>query len=123
MTDEEKLYETLGELLYVVAIADGVIQEEERTALSKLLKDHKWAEQIMWSFDYEESKTPSIDEIYSKVITVCERIGPSPIYLEFIESMKIIAEANNEIDKNESKRISSFSRDLIERFRQDLDKI
>ena len=37
MTDTEKLYETMGELLYVLAKADGVIQEEEVNKLNELL--------------------------------------------------------------------------------------
>ncbi|MFT6336095.1 MAG: hypothetical protein ACJATI_002850 [Halioglobus sp.] len=30
MTDQEKLYETLDELLFVIAKAGGIIQHEER---------------------------------------------------------------------------------------------
>ena len=62
MKDEEKLYETLGELLYVVAKADGVIQDDEREAIQNLLKNHKSAEEIKWSFNYEESKDKSWKE-------------------------------------------------------------
>ena len=40
MTDKEKLYETLGELLYAIAKADGVIQAEEKEALEKMFKNH-----------------------------------------------------------------------------------
>jgi len=119
MRDEGKLYETMGELLYAVAKADGVIQNEEKEALQELLKNHKWKDEINWSFNYEASKNNSVEEIYSKVITVCERIGPSPLYKEFIEAMTIIANANNGIDDDESKVMNSFSSDLIERFRKD----
>lgn len=119
MTDEEKLYETMGELLYAVAKADGVIQEDEKTSLQNLLKDHKWKNQINWSFNYEVSKQKSVEEVYSKVITVCDRIGPSPLYKEFIEAMEIVANANNGVDENEAKVMNSFSADLIERFRKD----
>ena len=37
MTDKEKLYETLGELLYAVALADGIIQKSEKNSLKELL--------------------------------------------------------------------------------------
>ena len=123
MTDEEKLYETFGELLYVIAKADGVIQDEEKNTLEDLLNNHKWAEQINWSFNYEVAKGKPIEELYKKVITVCHRIGPSPIYNEFIKGMNTIAEASNGIEKAESDKISSFSKDLIERFKRDLDNI
>ncbi len=121
MTDEQKLYETMGELLYVIAKADGVIQEEENAALKELLKGHKWAEQIEWSFNYEVSKEPSVNELYDKVIAVCHRIGPSPIYNEFVSSMEAIANANEDMDDEEAHKIASFSADLIERFKKDLE--
>lgn len=121
MTDTEKLYETLGELLYVVAKADGTIQDKERSSLENLLKGHKSASEIKWSFDYEETKQNSVEDTYAKVIAVCHRIGPSPIYNEFIEAMDILAKAYNGIENEESKIINSFSSDLIARFKKDLD--
>lgn len=121
MTDQEKLYETLGELLFVIAKADGVIQDEERGALTKLLKNHSWARDIEWSFNYEESKQPSIEELYDKVIIACHRIGPSLIYTEFISSMNAIADASSGVDEDEDGIIKSFSADLIKRFSEDID--
>ena len=63
MTEKEKLYEVLGELLYVIAKTDGVIQNEEREALRLLLKDHSWAADVNWSFNYEESKNSSVEAV------------------------------------------------------------
>ncbi len=123
MTDQEKLYETFGELLYVIAKADGVIQDEERNSITELLKDHEWSKEIIWSFNYEEKKKNSIDDLYKKVISVCHKIGPSPIYNEFINGMNTIANASNGIDESESEKIDSFSKDLIARFKADLEKI
>jgi len=123
MTDQEKLYETFGELLYIIAKADGVIQDEERNSIAELLKDHKWASEIKWSFNYEEEKENSIDDLYKKVISVCHRIGPSPIYNEFIEGMNVIAKASNGVEDAESKKIASFSKDLIARFIADIEKL
>lgn len=119
MTDEEKLYETMGELLYAVAKADGVIQEDEKATLQQILKHHKWKDQINWSFNYEVSKQKTVEEVYSKVITVCHRIGPSPLYKEFIEAMELVANASNGVEVAEEKIMNSFSADLIERFRKD----
>lgn len=123
MTETEKLYETLGELLFVIAKADGIIQDEERTSLNQLLKNHPWASEIKWSFNYEESKESSVEETYNKVINFCHKHGPSPVYNEFIDAMTFIAKSSNGIDQNESNIISSFSTDLIERFHRDVDKL
>ena len=38
--NQEKLYEAFGELLYVVAMADGMIQEEEIETLENVLSEH-----------------------------------------------------------------------------------
>lgn len=122
MIDTEKLYETLGELIYAVAMADGIIKDSEREALKDLLKDHSWAKEINWSFNYEESKQNSVEDAYSKVISVCTRIGPSPIYKEFIESMELLANADGVVDTEEQNIINSFSNDLIERFKKDVAK-
>lgn len=123
MTDTEKLYETLGELLYVIAKADGVIQESERNVLKEFLQKHNYAYEINWSFKYEDSNQNSVEDLYQKVISVCSRIGPSPIYTEFIEAMQLIANADDVLDVSESKIINSFSLDLIERFQKDIGKI
>lgn len=123
MTEKEKLYETLGELLFAIAKADGTIQNEERGTLNEMLKNHPWASQIKWSFDYEETKNSSIEETYNKVINFCHSYGPTPEYDEFISAMKMVAKSSNGIDHNESEIISSFSKDLIERFQRDLDKM
>lgn len=123
MSDKEKLYETLGELLFCIAKADGVIQEEEKESLQKLLKNHSWASEIKWSFYYEEANNSSLEETYNKVINFCHAYGPAPEYEEFIEAMKIVAEASDGIDKDESELINSFSKDLIERFQRDLDRL
>lgn len=119
----DKLYEVLGELLYAVAKADGFIQDEEKEKLKELFHDHGFGSDIVWSFEYEESKSKPIDEIYNKVINFCHSYGPAPEYEEFIKAMKIIAEATEGINEEEAKIIDSFSKDLLERFQRDIDKL
>ncbi len=119
----DKLYEVMGELLYAVAMADGVIQPEEKEALKKLLNNHVSGTDILWSFEYEESRKSSIEETYNKVINFCHSYGPAPQYDEFIKAMNVIAEASNGIEDKESAIINSFSKDLMERFQSDIDKL
>lgn len=123
MRELEKLYETFGELLFAVAKADGVIQEEEKEALNKILANHAWASEIKWSFEYEATKNFPVEKIYNKVINFCHSYGPTKEYEEFIEAMKIIANAAEGIDQSESKIINSFSKDLITRFKNDLERM
>jgi len=119
----EKLYEVMGELLYAVAKADGIIQNEEKEALKKLLQNHASKDEILWSFEYEEAHNTSVEEIYKKVINFCHSYGPAAQYQEFIEAMNIIANAAEGVDENESKIINSFSKDLLARFQSDAEKL
>jgi|GEM_PF-750481 len=123
MTEKERLYETLGELLYVIAKADGIIQDEEKDALNELLENHQWASEIKWSFEYEESKNANSEDIYKKVISFCHGHGPAEEYTEFIDAMKFVAQSANGTEETESSLISSFSSDLIERFQRDIDSL
>ncbi|TLX75245.1 TerB family tellurite resistance protein [Labilibacter sediminis] len=119
----EKLYEVMGELLYAVAKADGVIQKEEKEALRKMLKNHSAGSEIIWSFEFEENNDSTVEEMYNKVINFCHSYGPAPQYLEFITAMKVIANAAEGVSEKESKIINSFSKDLLARFQQDAEKL
>lgn len=123
MRKEEKLYEIFGELLYAIAKADGIIQKEEKKRLIQLLQDHALGKEILWSFEFEESHNSSVEEIYNKVINFCHVYGPAPQYQEFISAMKIVAKASEGIKPKEMKLINSFSKDLMERFQRDIDKL
>ena len=39
MTETERLFEVFGELLYAIAMADGVIQKEELSALEEIVEN------------------------------------------------------------------------------------
>jgi len=121
--NKEKLYETLGELIFLIAQADGVIQDEELAVLDDILASHPWASTIAWSFNYEVEKNKDTDDLYKKVIDACHSYGPSPEFDEFIEVMNVVASANEGIDKHEEKVISNFTKDLIERFIKDTEQL
>jgi uncharacterized tellurite resistance protein B-like protein len=122
MTATEKLFEVFGELLYAIAMADGLIQDEELTALEEIVENHPWSTAVKWSFNYEKTKAHDLEEVYNKVINFCHQHGPSAHYTDFISAMNKIAAAANGIEAKESELIESFSTDLIARFQQDLDK-
>jgi uncharacterized tellurite resistance protein B-like protein len=122
MTKTERLYEVFGELLYAIAMADGLIQEEEITALEEIVENNPWSTSMQWSFNYEKNKAHDVEAVYKKVINYCHQHGPSPHYIEFISAMEKIAAAADGIDAKETEMIQSFSADLTARFQQDLDK-
>ena len=123
MDDKAKLYETLGELLYVITMADGSIQAEEKSKLEEILGQHPYGKEVLWSFNYEQKKASSIENLYKKVINYCHTHGPTHEFEEFISMMETLAESSNGIDQDESKVMKSFSADLIARFRKDIENM
>jgi len=123
MDDKAKLYETLGELLYVISMADGGIQDEEKAKLEVVLGQHPYGKEVLWSFNYEQKKASPTTNLYKKVINYCHTYGPTHEFEEFITLMETIAASSNGIDENEQQVVRSFSADLIARFRKDIEEI
>ena len=121
--NHEKLYEAFGELLYVVAMADGFIQEEEVSALETVLAEHPWAADIKWSFNYERNKKRGVEEVYARVLDYCTNAGPSPEYQNMIQVMEVMAKASNGIDKEEQEVMETFANTLIQKFKNDIEGI
>ncbi|WP_378180482.1 TerB family tellurite resistance protein [Aquimarina sp. SS2-1] len=123
MVSRDRLYQTFGELLYVIAMSDGVIQKEEVNTLEEILKAHPKGQEIKWSFDYENENDNDIETLYKRVIEVFSDNGPDEEYDFMIYALTKIAEATDGIGAKEEKVISSFSKDLLERFKKDIDNL
>lgn len=117
--NKEKLHEAFGELIYVVAMADGNIQDEEVAALKKLVSEHPLGSDIKWSFDYEAKNETNVKDTYQKVLNTCQAFGPTEDYLLLIDLLEKVAAASSGIDEKEQKVISNFQTDLIARFKED----
>jgi len=123
MVSRDRLYQTFGELLYVIAMSDGVIEKEEVHTLEEILKAHPKGQEIKWSFDYETDNQGNIETLYKKVIEVFSDHGPDEEYDFMIYALTKIAEAKDGIGFKEEKVINSFSKDLLERFKKDIDNL
>lgn len=123
MVSRDRLYQTFGELLYVIAMSDGIIQKEEVNVLEEILKAHPKGQDIKWSFDYENRNDSDIETLYKKIIEVFSDNGPDEEYDFMIYALTRIAEAKDGIEANEQKVITNFSKDLLERFKRDIDNL
>lgn len=123
MSLEGKIYDAFGELIYAVALADGEVQEAEIKKLNDLLQEHPWASQIRWSFEYEKGKKHDVDEVYKKVVSFCQNLGPRAEYAEMLDLITKVAEAFDGVDFDETIIIESFQRDLIDYFQDQIDKL
>ena len=119
----DKLIEAFGELLYVVAMADGRIQAEELKVVEEKLSSHKWGNEIKWSFDYEVKKNRPLDELYKKVITYCEMHGPEKEYQFLLDLVEDVAKASNGVDEKEQTQMDNFVNDLRRKFKEDIYRI
>ncbi|WP_338791612.1 TerB family tellurite resistance protein [Bernardetia sp. MNP-M8] len=120
--NKERLYDAFGELIYALAMADGLIQPEEIHALNTILQGHPWASQIKWSFNYEASKKLDLKEVYKKALDTFTQHGQDEEYVYLIEILQKVAKASDGIDAVEQEIIELFQKDLKENFIIEMEK-
>lgn len=117
MHNNTELYDAFGELIYVLAMADGKIQDEERATLEYILQSHPWSREILWSFNYESNKNNDVEDTYQKVLQTCFEIGPNPEYEFMFEVLEAVAKSSIVLDEKERAVIDRFRGDLLAEFR------
>ena len=122
MVSKTRLIDAFGELIYVVAIADGMVQPEEIKTLEELLKGHPWASEIQWSFDYELKNQNDLQDTFQKALETLKENGPFEDYTYLVEVIEKIAASSDGIDQSENKIISNFQKSLREHFLEFLDE-
>ena len=113
---QERLHDALGELIYAVAKADGVVQASEKKKLRKMLQEHPWASEIQWSFDYEQSHKSTLEEAYEKALDTCKAYGPTEECADLFDILYQVASASNGLDSKEAKLIVQFKLELKAHF-------
>jgi len=121
MVSRTRLYDAFGELIYAIAIADGVVNPEELDALKEILKEHPWGEEIQWSFNYEMKKENALKDSYLKALDTLKENGPDPEYLKLVEIVEKVAHAKDGMDSKEGRMISIFQKTLRSHFLKFLD--
>ena len=122
MISKTRLNDAFGELIYAVAISDGMIQPEEVKTLEELLKGHPWANEIQWSFDYELKNKNDLKDSYQKALETLKENGPFEDYNYLVEIIEKIAAKSDGIDKNEKIIIKDFQQSLRAHFLEFLDE-
>ena len=122
MVSETRLHDAFGELIYAVALADGMIQPEELGKIKEVLLKHPWGSGIQWSFDYESRKKTDPKEAYEKALDVLKENGPHPEYIFLVDILEQIAAASERVDASERAIIDGFQTSLKEHFLKYLDE-
>ena len=120
MVGKVELYDAFGELLYAVAKADGVIDEQETSKLTEVLEGHPWSSEIEWSFKYEQRKGADVETAYNKALSVCKSYGASHEYVFLLEVVEAVAAASDGVCSDEQAVIAGFEKDLRAKFLKDL---
>ncbi len=120
--NKERLYDAFGELIYALAMADGLIQPAEIMALDTILQGHAWASQIKWSFDYESNKKLDLKEVYKKALDTFTEYGQQPEYAYLIDILQKVAKASDGINEAEQEIIERFQKDLSDNFITEMEK-
>ena len=66
MISQARLYDAFGEIIYAVAIADGLIQKEEVKVIEERLAQFSWGNDAKWSFNWERKKETELKDAYLK---------------------------------------------------------
>ena len=122
MVSKTRLNDAFGELIYAVAIADGMIQPEEIKTIEELLKGHPWASEIKWSFDYELKNKNTLKHTYEKALATLKENGPFKDYTYLVEIIEKLADASDGIDSKENEVILGFQQSLRKHFLDFLDE-
>ncbi len=115
---KERLHDAMGELIYAVAKADGLVQEMETQKLEEILQHHPWASQVHWSFHYEQNRNNALEEAYAKALETCKAYGPTEEYEFLFEVLYEIAKASHGLNAEEAQLIVRFKLDLKAHFMQ-----
>ena len=116
MVSQTRLNDAFGELIYAVAIADGIIQEEEIEVLQKILEKHPWGKEIKWSFDYEMKKESGLMDTFEKALNTLKENGPHKDYAYLVEVLEAVANSSDGFQKREGQIISHFQKSLRAHF-------
>ena len=122
MVSQARLHDAFGEIIYAVAIADGLIQEEELNVINEKLSNFPWGEDAKWSFNWEVKKETQLKDAYLKALDTLKENGPHPNYYDLINILEEVGKASNGFERKEGRVISIFNKSLRAHFLEYLDE-
>ena len=122
MVSQTRLNDAFGELIYAVAISDGMIQPEEKEILKGYLENHPWGKEIQWSFDYEYEKGNQLMDTFEKALETLKENGPHKDYAYLVDVLEAVAGASDGFQRKEGQIISNFQKSLRGHFLKYLDE-
>lgn len=105
MENKEQLYESFAELIFSVAMADGVIDDEEINYLHTLFNGHPVEQKILSLHQNHNSETEiSLVQSYKNTLNYCKQHGHDPEYeflISNLEKFTKVSKPSDDDDMNE----------------------
>jgi hypothetical protein len=112
---KERVYDAFAELIYTVVMADGVIKEQEKTAISNIVKDHPIGKDIQRYFD-SNFKDISVAQSFLHTLDVCKEFGKDKEYSFLIKIVEEIAKVSEGFDGEDDGLLVEFVRNFKRKF-------
>ena len=118
MEETQILYQIFSRLAVALGVLNGLTLKEARTLVTKKFKKHPYeqeAKDLIKNIDKDEHD--SIEQLFDKIILVCDELGPSREYVTLVNILENIGNSFADgHDQNEYK----YTNSIIERFEKEV---
>lgn len=109
---KEQLYQSFAELIYAVAMADGILMAAERKAIKQILGDHAMMPYIDNLFDATNKHSISIVSAYYKVRQYIKENKPDPEFSFLVQVLEALSKLSEGVADEEENLVEDFVLDL-----------
>ncbi len=115
--DKSDLYRSFGDLIYAIAMADGILQEEEKNAIRKIIGDHAMMPFVDESLNRKVKEEISIVSAYYKVMNYIKENKPDPEFHFLLQVLEALSKLSAGVDEDDENLMEDFIADLRSRLK------
>ncbi|MEN7548030.1 hypothetical protein AAG747_08920 [Rapidithrix thailandica] len=117
----DDLFQSFGELLYVIFNQDNGISDHQFQGIRQTLQQVSWGEEVYWSFQYEAQHHPEPEKLFYQVLDAFSQFGPQETYAPFFTLILHLIHQSESSDLKEQrlKKFERFRFLIMERFQND----
>jgi hypothetical protein len=118
MEETKILYQIFSRFTVALGVLNGLTLIEARKLISKQFKKHPFeqeAKALIKKIDKDEHE--SIEELFDKIILVCEELGPSR---EYVTLINILENTGNSFTDDHDQNEYKYTNSIIERFKKEV---
>lgn len=114
MSEQNKteLYQSFASLIYAVAMADGILMNEEKDAIRKVIGNHPMMAPLNSLFESKEKLEISIVSAYYEVMTYIKQNKPDPEFSFLVQVLESLSSLSEGVEEEEGNLVEEFIIDL-----------